>query len=80
MLETLAFSPECLPIRVAGNALPADCLPTAWQDADQSQRNQLANLLYEEVWVDGPVVEYVSFRCMASHMAARVFSVAHTAA
>ena len=23
MLETLAFSPECLPDRVAGNALPA---------------------------------------------------------
>ena len=37
-------------------------LPTAWQDASQSQRNQLASLIYEEVWVDGPHVEYVKPR------------------
>jgi DNA invertase Pin-like site-specific DNA recombinase len=36
-----------------------DSLPAAWADATQAQRNQLANILYEDVWVSGPVVEYV---------------------
>jgi hypothetical protein len=37
-------------------------LPAAWADADQRQRNEMAMLLYEEVWVDGPRVEYVKPR------------------
>jgi site-specific DNA recombinase len=37
-------------------------LPVAWQDATPQQRNQLANVIYEEIWVDGPVVEYVKPR------------------
>ena len=37
-------------------------LPVAWQDATPPQRNQLANVIYEEIWVDGPVVEYVKPR------------------
>lgn len=35
-------------------------LPSAWADADQAHRNQLARILYEEVWVNGPRVEYVT--------------------
>jgi hypothetical protein len=34
-------------------------LPAAWGDANQEQRNQLASIIYEAVWVDGPRVEYV---------------------
>ena len=30
-----------------------ESLPAAWSDADQEQRNQLASLIYEELWVDG---------------------------
>jgi site-specific DNA recombinase len=37
-------------------------LPAAWADADQEQRNQLASLLYEELWVDGPRLLYVKPR------------------
>jgi site-specific DNA recombinase len=36
-----------------------ESLPAAWADATQEQRNQLANILYEDVWVSGPTVEYV---------------------
>jgi hypothetical protein len=37
-------------------------LPAAWADADYAQRNQLANIVYEELGVDGPRVEYVKPR------------------
>lgn len=37
-------------------------LPAAWRDATPQQRNQLANVIYEEIWVDGPAVEYVKPR------------------
>jgi DNA invertase Pin-like site-specific DNA recombinase len=37
-------------------------LPRAWADADQEQRNRLASLLYEELWVDGPILVYVKPR------------------
>lgn len=37
-------------------------LPTAWADATPEQRNRFANLVYEEICVDGPVVEYVKPR------------------
>jgi hypothetical protein len=37
-------------------------LPAAWADADQRQRNEMATILYEEVWVDGPRAEYVKPR------------------
>jgi site-specific DNA recombinase len=36
-----------------------ESLPAAWADADQSQRNEVASMIYEAVFVDGPVVEYV---------------------
>ena len=36
-----------------------ESLPAAWADATQEQRNQLAAILYEDVWVSGPTVEYV---------------------
>jgi hypothetical protein len=35
-----------------------DDLPTAGADADQALRNQLAGVSYQEVWVNGPRVEY----------------------
>ena len=55
------------PVSTAENHLDAlaaylESLPAAWGDATPEQRNQLANILYEEVWVDGPVVEYVKPR------------------
>jgi DNA invertase Pin-like site-specific DNA recombinase len=34
-------------------------LGNAWADADQRQRNELASIFYEAVYVNGPVVEYV---------------------
>jgi site-specific DNA recombinase len=37
-------------------------LPAAWADAEPAQRNALATLIYDEVWVDGPVVEFVKPR------------------
>lgn len=37
-------------------------LPRAWQDAGSEQRNQLASVICESVWVDGPRVEYVKPR------------------
>ena len=37
-------------------------LPAAWADADQEQRTRLANLIYEELWVDGPQLLYVKPR------------------
>jgi hypothetical protein len=37
-------------------------LPAAWSDATSEQRNRLAALIYEEIGVDGPVVEYVKPR------------------
>lgn len=36
-----------------------DDLPAEWADATPEMRNQLANALYSEIWVDGPRVEYV---------------------
>src|SRR5207249_2016930 len=39
-----------------------ESLPAAWADADQEQRNQLAGLIYEELWVDGPRLVYVKPR------------------
>ncbi len=39
-----------------------ECLPAAWADAQQEQRNQLASLIYEELWVDGPRLVYVKPR------------------
>jgi DNA invertase Pin-like site-specific DNA recombinase len=47
---------------VAQFAAYLDDLTAAWADADQEQRNQLANAIYEEVWVNGPRVEYVKPR------------------
>jgi hypothetical protein len=37
-------------------------LPAAWGDADPARRNQLASIIYEEVWVDGPRVVCVKPR------------------
>ena len=34
-------------------------LPAAWADADQVQRNELASILYEAIFVDGPTVAFV---------------------
>jgi DNA invertase Pin-like site-specific DNA recombinase len=45
--------------RLEALAAYLESLPVAWADATPEQRNQLANLLYEDVWVSGPVVEYV---------------------
>jgi hypothetical protein len=39
-----------------------ESLPTAWTDATPEQRNRLVNLIYEEICVDGPAVEYVKPR------------------
>jgi hypothetical protein len=39
-----------------------DSVPTAWADATPAQRNELASISYESIWVDGPVVEYVKPR------------------
>jgi site-specific DNA recombinase len=39
-----------------------ESLPLAWSDASPSQKNQLANVIYEEIWVDGPRVKYVKPR------------------
>ena len=48
--------------RVEALARYVESLPAAWADATPEQRSQLANLIYEEVCVDGPVVEYVKPR------------------
>jgi len=48
--------------RLAALAAYVESLPAAWADATQAQRSQLANILYEEVHVDGPIVEYVKPR------------------
>lgn len=48
--------------RLDALAAYVESLPTAWADATPEQRNQLANIIYEEVWVDGPAVEYVKPR------------------
>ena len=45
--------------RLEALAAYLESLPTAWADATPEQRNQLATILYEDVWVSGPVVEYV---------------------
>jgi hypothetical protein len=39
-----------------------ESLPAAWADADQQQRNELLSAIYESIWVNGPVVEYVKPR------------------
>ena len=45
--------------RLEALAAYLESLPAAWVDATPEQRNQLANILYRDVWVNGPVVEYV---------------------
>ena len=35
-----------------------ESLPTAWADADQVLRNQLASIIYEDIWVYGPRIEF----------------------
>ena len=49
-------------VQLSALAAYVESLPTAWADADQVQRNRLANIIYEEVWVNGPVLEYVKPR------------------
>jgi DNA invertase Pin-like site-specific DNA recombinase len=39
-----------------------ESLPAAWEDATPEQRNRLVNLIYEEICVDGPAVEYIKPR------------------
>ncbi len=48
--------------RLSALAAYVESLPSAWADADQAQRNRLANIIYEEIWVNGPVLEYVKPR------------------
>jgi hypothetical protein len=48
--------------RLTAHAAYVVSLPAAWTDATPEQRNRLANLIYQEVCVDGPVVEYVKPR------------------
>jgi hypothetical protein len=45
--------------RLEALAAYVESLPAAWPDAAQEQRDQLAAILHEDVWVSGPVVESV---------------------
>jgi hypothetical protein len=53
---------DALDCELARPAGYVSSLPAAWADADQEQRNQLASLIYVEVWVDGPRLLYVKPR------------------
>jgi hypothetical protein len=48
--------------QLGAHAAYLESLPAAWADATPEQRNRLANLVYEEVCVDGPSAEYVKPR------------------
>jgi DNA invertase Pin-like site-specific DNA recombinase len=48
--------------RLAVLAAYLESMPKAWADATDEQRNQLAGIIYEGIWVNGPVVEYVKPR------------------
>jgi site-specific DNA recombinase len=58
--ELARFIPAVQPDdRLDALAAYVESLPSAWADATPEQRNQFANILHEDVWVSGPVVEYV---------------------
>src|SRR5579871_1688637 len=53
-----------MPVSETGSCLDTlaayvESLPAAWADADQVKRNELLSVLFEAIFVDGPVVEFV---------------------